>query len=102
MDVLQIIQTVGFPIAVAIACGWFIYTKDKRVADEAKAREDRLLDANIKSAESLNKIADTIEDSNKVNKELSETNRLLVDEMKNKITNVDNNVSKILDKVNKE
>lgn len=101
MDILQIIQTVGFPISVAIACGWFIYKKDQRVADEAKEREEKQRENNKELAIALNKAADAIKDSNEVNKELSETNRMLVNEMKSELNRVGSNVDKILDRVSK-
>lgn len=102
MDVvLQIIQTVGFPIAVAIACAWFIYTTDKRAKDEAKFREDKQLDNISKLSDALNGATKAINDSTDINKELSETNKMLVNEMKTELSNVGKNVDKILDKVSK-
>lgn len=103
MEWMNVIQTLGFPIAVAVALGVFIYIKDQRVADEAKEREDKLLNANTKSAEALDKVADTINDSNAINKELSETNRMLVSKIDNQLTKIDSidgNVNKILNKLN--
>ena len=99
MDWVSLIQQVGFPIACVIACAAFIYTFVTRTQDEAKEREDKLIDANVKSAEALEKVSDTIAESNRVNSELSETNRLLVEKMEDKLTDIDQNVSKILDKM---
>lgn len=99
MDWVSLIQQVGFPIACVIACGAFIYTFVTRTQDEAKEREDKLIDANIKSADALEKVSDTISESNRVNSELSETNRLLVEKMEDKLMDIDQNVSKILDKM---
>lgn len=97
---VTIIQSLGFPIACVVACGVFIYYIIKRDKDEAKAREDKLIEANIKSSEALDKVADTIVASDVVNKELSETNKLLVDKIEGNLVDISNNVEKVLDKLN--
>ncbi|WIV13201.1 hypothetical protein [Proteiniborus sp. MB09-C3] len=110
MEWINVIQTVGVTTAALIACAWFIYNKDKQISDGAKeredkayAREDKLMEVNSANAKALDKVADTINDSNAINKELSETNRMLVskiDNQLNKIDSIDGNVNKILDKLN--
>lgn len=99
-NVLQIIQTLGFPIACVVACGFFIYKLVNRDKDEAKEREDRLIAANEKTSLALSKVADTIEETNALNKELSETNRLLVERVDGDLSNINTNIDKILDKLN--
>lgn len=99
MDFLEIIKNFGFPIACVIACGIFIYKLVVRSLDEAKEREKDLHGLIISNTSELSKIADTIKDSNEVNKELSETNRMLVDKMEDKLVDIDSNVEKILDKL---
>lgn len=104
---VQIIQNVGVPIFCMLACGAFIYimwkraneTQDKRNEDN-KEREKALVEANVKNSEALNKIADTISESNSVNKELSETNKLLVEKVEDKLNDISNNVEKILEREN--
>lgn len=101
MDWMQVIQTLGFPIACVVACAFFIYKLVVRDKDEAKERENKLQE-NIKdNAVALSKVADTIEQSNETNKALSETNRLLVEKMEDKLTSIDSNVDKILTKLDK-
>lgn len=39
-NVLQIIQTLGFPIACVVFLGWFVYKYINRIMDENKSRED--------------------------------------------------------------
>ena len=97
MDWLDVIQTIGFPIASVIACAWFIAKNVDRDRNESKEREDKLIDANIKSSEALDKVADTINQSNDINKELSETNKMLVDTIENKLDTINSNVEKVLD-----
>jgi len=99
-NILQIIQTLGFPIACVVACGFFIYKLVNRDKDEAKEREDRLIAANEKTSLALSKVADTIEETNALNKELSETNRLLVERVDGDLSNINTNIDKILDKLN--
>lgn len=106
MDVaVQVIEKVGLPIACIIACVWFIYKlwteannrQDKQ--DEVnKEREKALIETNMKNAAALDKVADTIKESNDVNKELSETNKLLVEKVEDKLTDISNNVEKILER----
>lgn len=99
MDIIEILKDFGFPIACVIACGIFIYKLVTRNLDEAKEREKDLHGLIIANTSELSKIAETIDASNTVNKELSETNRMLVEKMEDKLTDIDNNVEKILDKI---
>lgn len=101
MDFTNLIQTFGVSVAGLVACAWFIYVKDKRIADEAKEREDKQRENNRELAIALNKAAEAIKDSNEVNKELSETNKMLVNEMKNELKLVGTNVEKILENTRK-
>ena len=39
-NVLQIIQTLGFPVACVVFLGWFVYKYINRIMDENKSRED--------------------------------------------------------------
>ena len=51
-------------------------------------------------SESLSKVADTLNDSNEINRELSETNRTLVERVELNLNELNNNVGKILDNLN--
>ena len=95
---VDLIQTIGFPIVVCLACGYFIYSLVNRDKDEAKEREDKLIESNRKSSEALDKVADTIAESDKVNREISETNRLLVEKIEGKIDTMDDKIDQILAK----
>ena len=66
---------------------------------DTKAREEKMQESIANNAIALTKVAETIEVSNEVNKELSETNRHLVEKMEDKLTNIDGKVDKILDKM---
>lgn len=101
MDWMQIIQTLGFPIACVVGLALWIYYSEKRNKDEAHAREDKLIEANTRNSTALEKVAETIHESNTVNKELSETNRLLVEKMEEKLDGIGSDVGKILTKLDK-
>lgn len=101
MDWLQVLQSFGYPIMCALACGWFIYKLVVRDKNEAHEREEKLQQNISDNAVALSKVADTIAESNKTNRELSETNRLLVDKMEEKLTGIDVKVDKILDEMKK-
>ena len=100
MDWMTVIQNLGFPIACVVACGVFIYKLVIRDKDEAVEREKALQQSISDNTVALGKVADTIEKSNHVNTQLAETNRLLVDKMEDKLTDIDENVHKILDNLN--
>ncbi len=42
MDIMQLIQQFGFPIACVVVCGWFIYTMYKDMVANNKEREEKL------------------------------------------------------------
>ena len=100
-ETVALIQTLGFPIAVAIACFYFIYKIWNRTADENKAREEKWAETNHKFSETLNKVTDTIIESNRLNAELSQTNRMLVGEIKPSIINIENDVGDIKSRLDK-
>lgn len=74
-DVVNLIQTLGFPIAVSVSLGYFIYKLINRDKDEAKAREERM-------AEALKESSQAINESTKVNAALAATNELMATDIK--------------------
>lgn len=52
-DMVQIIQTLGFPIACVVALGVFLYKIINRDKDEAADREARLIETNKQISDSL-------------------------------------------------
>lgn len=99
-DVVQIIQTLGFPIACVVALAVFLYKIITRDKDEAAGREARLIDVNEKISNSLQKVADTIKEQNHINSELSETNRMLVDKIEGKLDQIDTDIQQVLERLN--
>ena len=99
-DVVQIIQTLGFPIACVVALGVFLYKIINRDKDEAADREARLIDVNEKISDSLQRVADTIKEQNHINSELSETNRMLVDKIEGKLDQIDTDIQQVLERLN--
>ena len=94
MEWINVIQTLGFPIACVVACAWFIAKNVDRDRDESKQREDKLIDANVKNADALVKVAETIEKTNEINKGL-------MDKLDDKIDKVEKDVQKVLDIIDK-
>ena len=74
-DAVNLIQTLGFPIAVSVSLGYFIYKLINRDKDEAKAREERMAAALKESSQAIN-------ESTKVNAALAATNELLAKDIK--------------------
>lgn len=96
---IEIVQTVGFPIACTLALGFMLFKLAQRWIDDAHEREESLGGMNERLNDGLKKVADTILESNCINKELSETNRMLVDKVENNLSALNSNVGKILDKI---
>ena len=74
-DAVNLIQTLGFPIAVSVSLGYFIYKLINRDKDEAKAREERMAAALKESSQAIN-------ESTKVNAALAATNELMAKDIK--------------------
>lgn len=68
-----IITNLGFPIAVCVAAGFFIYKMWVRSQEQNEKREEKYTEMLIKSNVISKELLET-------NKELSETNRALVEE----------------------
>lgn len=100
-DIVTVIQTLGFPIACVMACGTFIYKIVLKDKTEAVDREAMLINMNNKSTEALDRVANTIEASNTINRELSETNRMLVEKVELTLVELSSSVCKILDKLDR-
>ena len=95
----EVINTLGFPIAMVATLGWYINKKDKEKAivdSEIRERsntEREMLIASIEKNRLVNeKLLQT-------NKELAEGNRLLINEFSIKINNIENNVAEIKNKI---
>lgn len=97
---VEVITQLGFPVACTLALGYVLFKFAKRWLDDSHEREDSMTKINEKFSNALNKIAETITESNKINRELSETNRTLVERVELNLNEINNNVEKILDKIN--
>lgn len=97
---VTLIQTLGFPIAAVVACAFFIYKIIIRDKDEAIAREEKLIEVNRETTEAIRNVASTLKETNQLNKELSETNRLLVEKVEGRLDNIGDNIEKILGNIN--
>lgn len=95
----EAINTLPFPIAMVATLGWYIQKKDKEKAivdSEIRERNNKERDMLIASIEK-NRIVN--EKLLEANKELTESNRLLINEFSHKITSIENNVAEIKNKI---
>ena len=95
----EVINTLGLPVAGIAALGWYINKKDKEKAavdTEIRERNNKERDMIIDSIEK-NRIVN--EKLLAANKELAESNRLLINEFSNKITSIEHNVAEIKNKI---
>ena len=59
-DVVNMINTVGFPIACVITCGYFIYKTNQQNRQDNKDREDKMYKQLDKFGDNLDKFNDTL------------------------------------------
>lgn len=109
VGVISDILNGGVAIGVLIISIWALSYVIKRIMDEAKHREEaergiqkELIEANEKNSEALQKVADTINEANNLNKELSEKNKILTDLIENKLINICDNIEYIKSYINKK
>ena len=100
MEWVDLISTVGFPIALVIGFCWFIAKYVERATNDNKEREQSLIGANEKLSDALNRVADTIVETNNLNAKLSENNRFLSEQINRHLEDIDNGIEKIYDKIN--
>ena len=95
----EVINTLGFPIAMVATLGWYINKKDKEKAivdAEIRERSNTERDMLIASIEKNRLVNEKLLQTNK---ELAEGNRLLINEFSHKITSIENNVAEIKNKI---
>lgn len=97
---VEIVTQLGFPITCTLALGYMLFRFAKRWIDDSNEREESMITTNQRFSEALAKVAETLNESNNINRELSETNRTLVDRVELNLSALNNNVEKILDKLN--
>ena len=96
----EAISTLGFPIVMVGAFGWYINKKDKEKAIvDAEIRERSNLERDMLIT-SIEKNRVVNEKLLKTNEELAESNRLLINEFSSKINNIENNIIEIKHKIN--
>lgn len=95
----EAIGNLGFPIVMVGTFGWYINKKDKEKAivdAEIRERSNTERDMLISSIEKNRLVNEKLLEANK---ELAESNRLLINEFSYKITSIENNVAEIKNKI---
>ena len=95
----EVINTLGFPIAMVATLGLYIQKKDKEKAlvdAEIRERSNTERDMLIASIEKNRLVNEKLLEANK---ELAESNRILINEFSTKINNIENNVAEIKNKI---
>ena len=95
----EAINTLPFPIAMVATLGWYIQKKDKEKAivdAEIRERNNKERDMLIASIEKNRLVNEKLLEANK---ELAESNRLLINEFSTKINNIENNVFEIKEQI---
>ncbi len=59
MDIMDIITSLGFPVACVVSCAWFIYTMYKNEVKDKERLYEQLATSNINNANMANVLAKT-------------------------------------------
>ena len=97
--ITELINSVGFPIAMCVAFGYYITKRDNQKAEAEKEMRTQTI-------EERQKLIETIENNRKVNEELlktnmklAETNKTLSDEINARMNTVENTLLEINRKI---
>lgn len=102
MDVnlfVELFEQVGLTVCVITGFAWYILKKDKEKAIVDKEIRDRQMAERDMLIQTIEKYRVTNEALLETNKELSESNRLILNEFGCKINNIENSVIEIKHKV---
>ena len=98
-EVIDMIGKFGFPITAFLILGYIFIKIIFRIMDENKLREDKLREQADKMVEANNNYSNTLKDvANTINTS-NETNRLLVDKVDVHLSNIDDTIKDINDKL---
>ena len=95
----QLFEKVGLTACIIGAFAWYILKKDKDKAIVDKEIRERHLIERDMLIQTIEKYRVTNEALLETNKELSESNRLMLNEFGNKINNIENSVIEIKHKI---
>jgi len=93
------VATVGFPVCMAIACGYYIKQIIDRLMNESEKRESLLLDGNSKTADALNSLSDTMHDISQSLETLSDTNSELVNNINTSLLDIKGSLSIVQEQI---
>lgn len=96
---LQIFEQVGLTVCIIAGFAWYILKKDKDKAIVDKEIRERQLAERDMLIQTIEKYRVTNEALLETNKELSESNRLMLNEFGSKINNIENNIIEIKHKI---
>lgn len=104
MDIVNIVSTLGFPIAAVIACGWFIWMMEKSHREDIK---DRIVQANAREARLMEQLSNFNSTFLKLNETLNLINNkldieIVTDEKINNLCRFRQELNKTLDTIDKK
>ena len=97
---VDLFEQVGLTVCVIAGFAWYILKKDKDKAIVDKEIRERQMAERDMLIQTIEKYRVTNEALLETNKELSESNRLMLNEFGNKINNIENSVIEIKHKIN--
>ena len=92
LNIVELIQSMGFPVAAAVCLGWYVYKINRDTRKDFLSREGKLLEANERFAIALDKSADAIAEAGRQHESI--TTKLGCVEVK--VDKLDQKVDKLL------
>ena len=101
-EISNLITELGFPSFVCLGFGWYITKRDAQRAELEKENKERMYEDRTKLIESIENYRVTSNKLLETNREMSETNRLLANEIKDRMNIVENTLIEINHKITKK
>ena len=98
-EIVTLINDLGFPAVVCLGFGWYLTKRDAQRAELEKENKEQINEDRRKLIESIEYYRVTSNELLSTNKELSETNRLLANEIKERMNIVENTLIEINHKI---
>ena len=90
IEAINLINEVGFPVMVCVAFAWYTNKRDNQRMEMEKEAKYNEVEERKKLVETIEMYRDTNQELLTTNKEVSETNRLLVNEINHRMNTVEN------------
>lgn len=98
-ETINLINEVGFPIMVCLGFAWYTNKRDNQRIEMEKEAKHNEIQERKKLIDTIEMYRNTNQELLTTNKEVSETNRLLVNEISHRMNTVENTLLEINQKI---